>query len=289
MTKIIVGVDGTEGAASALRWAVEEAQLRGETVQAVLAWGLLNQFHIPAGKQEFDPHYDRYAADEALRWYVDEAVGQSHADRRVVNDLPGRAIVDEATRVDADLIVVGGRHLGQIRAALLGSTTYDCLHTATCPVAVIRPGMAHHTDGGKVVVGVDGSENAKQALQWAVDEAARRKAPLEVVHAWRIPYVGGMYGPTIVGDPDTFQKVAAEEVERVVASVDTSALAAPPTTTTVNGGPAEALLNASREAGLAVVGSRGLGGFSGLLLGSTSSQVIHHATCPVVMVPGDRR
>jgi nucleotide-binding universal stress UspA family protein len=57
----------------------------------------------------------------------------------------------------------------------------------------------------------------------------------------------------------------------------------------VNGGPAEALLKAGEEADLVVVGSRGLGGFSGLLLGSTSSQVIHHATCPVVMVPGDRR
>jgi nucleotide-binding universal stress UspA family protein len=289
MTKIIVGVDGSEGAAAALRWACDEATLRGDTVEAVLAWGLLNQLHIPAGKRDFDPHYGTAEADEALRWYVDEAVGQDRvATRKTVCDLPGRAIVEEATQAEADLIVVGGRHLGRVRAALIGSTAYECLHTATCPVAVVRPGMAHHTDGGRIVVGVDGSENARMALRWAVDEAARRGARLEVVHSWHVPYVGGMYGPTIVGDPVTFEQVARKELGRIVGSVDTSALTAPPQEICINGGPAEAVLRLAKDADLVVVGSRGLGGFAGLLLGSTSSQVIHHATCPVVMVPGNR-
>jgi nucleotide-binding universal stress UspA family protein len=290
MRKIIVGVDGSEGAASALRWAVEEAALRGDAVEAVLAWGLLNQFHIPASKRDFDPHYGHEAAAEALRWYVDEAVGQSHATRTTINDLPARALVDQATKVDADLLVVGGRHLGQLRSVILGSVAYGCLHTATCPVAVVREGMAHRrAEGGRVVVGVDGSDNARRALEWAVDEAARRGVPLEVVHSWHIPYVGGMYGPTISVDPAEFQQLARDELARVVASVDASALAEPPIQTLVNGGPAEALLKAARSADLVVVGSRGLGGFTGLLLGSTSSQVVHHATCPVVVVPGDRR
>jgi nucleotide-binding universal stress UspA family protein len=292
MRKIIVGVDGSDGAASALRWAVEEAALRGDAVEAVLAWGLLNQFHIPASKQAFESGYDHEAADEALRWYVDEAVGQSHATRRAINDLPARALVEEATRTEADLLVVGGRHLGALRAVLLGSVAYGCLHAATCPVAVVRAGMAHHSDAEapRIVVGVDASEGARRALQWAVAEAARRHARLEVLHGWHIPYVGaGMWGPTITVDPHEFEQVAREQLRHIVDSVDTSALAEPPIESMVNGGAAETLLTAGKDADLLVVGSRGLGGFSGLLLGSTSSQVVHHAPCPVVVVPGDRQ
>jgi nucleotide-binding universal stress UspA family protein len=287
MEKIIVGVDGSEGATSALRWAVAEADLRGATVEAVMAWGLLNQHHVPFTRDRFDPQYDRDAAADALRWYVDEAVGADRVDRRVVNDLPARALQDTAEREDAHLLVVGGRHLGQVRAGLLGSVTYECLHTLRRPIAVVRPGMAHHTERARVVVGVDGSANARRALEWAVEAAVLRGAALEVVHSWHVPYMGpGMYGPMISVDPNEFEQIGQDCLREVVASVDVSKLGEPPTLTLVNGGAAGSLLEASRDADLVVVGSRGLGGFAGLVLGSTSSQVVHHAPCPVVVVPG---
>jgi nucleotide-binding universal stress UspA family protein len=135
----------------------------------------------------------------------------------------------------------------------------------------------------RIVVGIDGSELAQRALEWAVDEARRRGAVLEVVHAWTMPR------------PDEFVPVVAEDAvrdaaERVLAVaigdlVDDSH---PPEVLPrlVEGPPANALLAASKGADLLVVGSHGHGGFVGMLLGSVSQRVLHHATCPVVVVRG---
>ena len=139
-----------------------------------------------------------------------------------------------------------------------------------------------------IVVGVDHSEGAKAALRFALEEATLRQATLRVVHAWQYAYIGatgfeGSY-PAIGGDIKELRDAA----ERDLAATLQEAI--PETGTVeierrvVEDRPAAALVEESRGADLVVVGSRGHGGFAGLLLGSVSQQVAHHAACPVVIV-----
>lgn len=135
----------------------------------------------------------------------------------------------------------------------------------------------------RIVVGVDGSEHSKLALQWAARIAVTEGARIEAVAAWEIPTMAYGY----YGEPETeraeMKKMLAETVAEVFgdrAPVDITML-------TQRGGPAQVLIDAGAGALLLVVGSRGRGGFAGLLLGSVSSKVAAHATCPVLVVHGE--
>jgi nucleotide-binding universal stress UspA family protein len=137
----------------------------------------------------------------------------------------------------------------------------------------------------RIVVGVDGSQGSREALRWAVREAGAHGARVEAVHAWHYPYAAaGPYGAAVMSS-ETFETAAKETLDEAVDSVDAGGLPAPMDRTLVCGGAARALLDAAKGADLLVVGSRGLGGFGGLLLGSVSHQCTHHAPCPVVIVP----
>ncbi len=287
MKTIVVGVDGSDGAAVALRWAVAQGALRGWSVEAVLAWGFLDQHHTIVAER-FDAGYSSDDAKDALNSYIEAVIGAESAGsvgRRIVSDLPARALLDAAE--DAELLVVGARGLGGFRGLLLGSVSQKCLHEARCAVAVIRPDEvgAPPARPPRVVVGVDGSKTARRALQWAVDEAAARGAVLEVVHGWQPPFVGGFPMAGTVMDYSIFEDAAHKVVADLLEDVDLSALTQPVERTVMCMGPSSALLEASRRAQVTVVGARGLGGFKRMLLGSVSNQVTLHATCPVIVVP----
>jgi nucleotide-binding universal stress UspA family protein len=138
-----------------------------------------------------------------------------------------------------------------------------------------------------IVVGVDGSDGGAAAVAFAAAEAALRKARLRLVSAWDIPVAayGGGFAPALDAETlDAFrlraQQVADEAqatVKKLQPSLESEAVA-------VEGQPAQVLLDQTADATLLVVGNRGLGGFKSLLLGSVSQQVVHHATCPVVVV-----
>ena len=143
----------------------------------------------------------------------------------------------------------------------------------------------------RVVVGVDGSENSRRALAWALDEARVRNACLDVVHAWEPPLVVGFGtlpsgGATLGGSP--YEEQATLLLDRMIAAASTEELPFPVDAIAVHGSAARALLETAKGADLIVVGSRGRGGFAGLLLGSVSQQVVQHAPCPVVVVPPPR-
>lgn len=284
MTGIVVGVDGSEGAAAALQWALSEGRLRQWDVTAVLAWGFLDQHHL-AVEHGFDPRYSGADAKAALDGYVEDAVGAAAAlvGRIAVDDLPAHALIHAAR--DADLIVVGARGLGGFRGLLIGSVSQKCLHEAHCPVAIIRE-PAPVVDGRLplVVVGVDGAPSARPALAWAADEARTRGASLEVVHAWQPPYVGGFPFTGALPDYDLYEAGARELVTDLLATVDLTDVPVVERTV-VCSGPSSALLDAARHADLTVVGARGLGGVRRFLLGSVSHQVTLHAPHPVVVVP----
>jgi nucleotide-binding universal stress UspA family protein len=136
----------------------------------------------------------------------------------------------------------------------------------------------------RIVVGVDGSAGSAQALRWAVEEAGLRQARLQAVQAWQIPYTDyALYVPTV--DPAVFEEAGRQILDEVVDMVDASKLVAPVERVLVHGGAGSVLLELAKGADLLVVGARGLGGFTGLLLGSVSQQVVHHSICPVVIVP----
>ena len=130
---VVVGVDGSEGSLRALRWAAKEARIRGARLRLVRAWSYVDQ---PEGN--FDPSYD----EEAARRVVDESVSSLGTDsagleieRRVVCDLPARALLDAAA--DADLLVVGSRGLGGFQGLLLGSVSQQVAHHAPCPIVIV--------------------------------------------------------------------------------------------------------------------------------------------------------
>lgn len=137
-----------------------------------------------------------------------------------------------------------------------------------------------------IVVGIDGSAGSRAALQFAADEASLRQTELRVVSAWRVP-TGIYMPPTYMDlDLDAFRQTTSDIAEREVVDV-----LGPERATTVGvviheGSPAEVLIAESRRADLLVVGSRGHGGFAGLLLGSVSQHCVAHSHCPVVVVRG---
>jgi nucleotide-binding universal stress UspA family protein len=291
-TGIVVGVDGSEGAAHALRWAVREAGLRGRPVTALLAWGYLDQ-HWAAPDHVFDPAYGEADALAALDEAVARALDVEAAagvTRRAVCDLAARALLDASA--GADMLVVGARGLGGFRGLLLGSVSQQCLNHARRPLAIVRHGddaaeIHAHAGPERIVVGVDGSKPANRALRWAVDEARLRGGVLELVHAWRVPVsvVGVAPGATVGVDPFGLETNAAAVLDEATDAVDQTGLAWPVERTLSNRGAAWAILESARQADLVVVGSRGRGGFAGLVLGSVSHQVTHHAPCPVVVIP----
>jgi nucleotide-binding universal stress UspA family protein len=135
----------------------------------------------------------------------------------------------------------------------------------------------------RIAVGVDGSGGARAALAWAVEEARLRGAELDVVHAWHVPYVGSEAYAMVTIDQDALEEGARATLDEMLAEVDTEGVSI--TKRIVTGPASTALLEAGEGADLLVVGSRGRGGFAGLLLGSVSQQVIHHTNRPVVVVP----
>lgn len=137
----------------------------------------------------------------------------------------------------------------------------------------------------RIVVGVDGSDNAGRALRWALDEGQLREATVVVVHAWHLPYSGSHPYTALAFDPDRFEHEARSVLDHAVQAAATSGVPPPVETILAHGGAAAALLEVASGTDLLVVGARGLGGFAGLLLGSVSQQVSHHAPCPVVIVP----
>ncbi len=139
----------------------------------------------------------------------------------------------------------------------------------------------------RIVVGIDGSETSQRALRWALDEGRLRRAAVEVVHAWHASYAVAYsyaYGVPAV-DPQMDEDAARQTLDGAVDAEDCSGL--PTTVERIMrcDGAAHLILETAEGADLVVIGSRGRGGFAGLLLGSVSQQITHHATCPVVIIP----
>ena len=139
---------------------------------------------------------------------------------------------------------------------------------------------------GRIVVGIDASEEARAALRWAVEEAAFRSASVSAVHVWHDVVASGGLDIQVI-DPTQLEAAAESMASSTVALVEEEmgGFPRPVTIELAHGHPGRALLDAAEGADLLVVGSRGHGGFAGLLLGSVATYVVHHASLPVTIVP----
>ena len=141
-----------------------------------------------------------------------------------------------------------------------------------------------------IIVGIDGSVHSRRALEWAISEAAIRRMPLTVLTVQQA--VAGYWGPVIYPQDLDFveqaAKVAQEETDDILEKLDAGSRPPSVSVRAVMGLPADEILTAAQDADMIVVGSRGAGGFKRLLMGSVSTQVTHHAQCPVVVIPVDR-
>jgi nucleotide-binding universal stress UspA family protein len=140
---------------------------------------------------------------------------------------------------------------------------------------------------GVVVVGVDGSEDAGAALQFAAEEAALRGAYLRVVCAWEVPASATISVGLVPGLSQSLGEEAESIVYAAVGQVGELQPSVSCEPRAIEGHPGSVLLDEARGAILLVVGSRGRGELAGMLLGSVSHQVLHHAPCPVTVVPRD--
>jgi nucleotide-binding universal stress UspA family protein len=287
---IVVGVDGSQCSLEAFRWAIDEARRRHWEVKAVLAWD--HPYSVPVSGQFSDAEWLKGQADEQLRNWLQDDLG-ADPDVKVCHEVqqgPPARVLLEAAR-DAALLVLGSRGRGGFASLLLGSVSQQCAQHAPCPVMIMRHDRASEGQAQtervtpRIVVGVDGSGVARQALQWALEEARLRHATVDVVHAWRMPYPDSYPVRTVSVPP-------AVEVEQEARRILDAAVANAPGTGSVRvepilacDSPARALIDTAKGADMVVVGSRGRGGFAGLLLGSVSQRVLHHASCPVVVIP----
>lgn len=280
---IVVGVDGTPESQLALRWATEEAKVRGLPVRviSVYEWPPTPPLSVPLTTSHGSDVPPTPEANEAARRAMDEAyvyvrdqIGESRVSGAHLTGRPAAILVAESTA--AELLVVGSRSRSALASVMLGSVSSPVAAHADCPVVVVRIGRTGPA-AQRIVVGVDGSEESLQALAFGFEEAALRDAPLEVVHCWQ-------------PSDDTPQNVEREREERREAlrqQMSTYEQKQPNvdvTTEVVEGRPVALLAVRSWSAQLVVIGSRGHGGLVGLLLGSVSEGLLHHAHCSVAVV-----
>lgn len=136
----------------------------------------------------------------------------------------------------------------------------------------------------KIVVGIDGSEASQRALEWAASEARLRGAQLRVIHSWLDVFVDGYFTAPAIYEREAIEQAGQEVLDKALASIPDGSPELRVEGVLVHGQPEVVLLEEAKDADLLVVGSRGRGGFAGLLMGSVSQRVVHHAPCPVVVV-----
>lgn len=283
---IVIGYDGSPGSKDALRWAAAQAVLELAPLRIVEAFELVIVSR-PSPGQVVPLEALRTARQKGLE-SVAESIRLQHPGLEVeavlVSGGAVAAVLDEAEH--AQLVVLGSRGLGGWSSLLVGSVASQVTTHALCPVVVIPPGHRPHAhEGPTVVVGVDGSKASAKAIEFAFDQADALRAEVVAIHAWTTPFLTYADGASMLQFDE--QKIRDEARLLVTESVSGAAADHPDvrwTTELVRGSAALALACRSESADLIVVGSRGRGGFTGLLLGSVGQSVLHHTQCPIAIV-----
>ncbi|MFI7296431.1 universal stress protein [Streptomyces sp. NPDC050121] len=280
---IVAGVDPDPGKRTALAWAADEADRRRLPLLLVLAQNVPTPGYRPTGGR---PSWEE--RNEALHAMGDrvleEAVAfvESRHPRVRVSGLlaeghPAWVLREQAQH--ATMVVIGSWHLSALHELFTSAAVaLPLIAHAPCPVVVV-PEAEHITQQPPYfVVGVDGSPHSAAAVDFAFEAAALRGAVLRALYVWHPPLLGVLD-----------EEAAVQECRRLLSETVAGRTAAHPEVAlhheVVQGHPVQVLTKASEHALGLVVGTRGHGGFTGMLLGSVSQGVLHHARCPVITVP----
>lgn len=282
---IAIGFDDSDTARVALRWAIQEAHLRSAALRIVIArpsvpdWPHDSAEHVTVLSSKIDARIAK------IRTGIDQILAESPdaASRVAIDAIEGHVteVLIAASR-EAAMTVVGSHGHGPWKGVVHGSASASLAGHTAGPLVVVR--SVPKTPRGLVVVGVDG-ESSLSAVEFALREASLRGARVRAVSAWRYPVLG-----TDVGSPDSAEllhEAADATVLDVVGPVAEKFPGVQVETRVDMGRAVDVLADEAADADLLVVGSRGRGGFSSLVLGSVALGVLHHCAAPVAIVPHD--
>ncbi|AUS77316.1 universal stress protein [Actinoalloteichus sp. AHMU CJ021] len=288
---IVVGVDGSDAALNATRWAAEEARER--RVPLVLAHAYLPLFVTYPGVVTTPESVDAIIQSQRddVAQYLNRATEVAtevapNVDIRPETRMEGPVPALIALSRQAQLVVLGSRGRGGFSSLLVGSAATALAAHGHSPIAVIRGRTPTEPppETGPIVVGVDGSPTSERAIALAFDEAAFRGADLLAVHTWIDAAFESDF--ELTRNMVDWQAVEAAE-ELVLAERLAGWQERYPDVRVqrmvVRDRPGPGLLSQAERARMIIVGSRGRGGFTGMLLGSTSRTLLHHASCPVII------
>jgi nucleotide-binding universal stress UspA family protein len=293
--RIVVGYDGSEAAGAAVDWAAAEAQRRRSPLTVLHVLDRDSMTPAPIGATLWPE-----VTEEMIGQVAAEGVARARKNADSIDITPVTSFGQVAHTLieaahDAELVVVGTRGHGDLTGTILGSVSFAVSAHARCPTVVVR-GDSSLLPGPyrPVVVGVDHSCGAEVALRFAAQIAADTGARLIVVsgyHPASLQVWTGVVSSTVDTQLDAGyvndSRCAAEKVVAVAARNARNAHPGLNVTEQVRQGPAAGVIAAAAyQAGLAVVGTRGRGGFTSLLLGSASHRLLHTALCPVAVVRG---
>ncbi|MCL6735152.1 universal stress protein [Streptomyces neyagawaensis] len=284
---LVVGVDGSDSSLDAVDWAVDEAARLGLPLRLVHAsWW-----------ERYEGVRPSFSTDRPTAEAMAQHIAASCAERarlrnsevEVLSDVLPDDAVSALLRAahESFALVTGSRGRGGIAGMLLGSVSLAVAARAVCPVIVIRGGEQNRQGAfGRVVVGLGGSPEGSDAARFALREAEARGSALRAVRAWRRPAHEQLDHPLVAGD-------AASAYEERASALLTDALRdavrnhprVEVHSRTVEGPAHKVLLDASSDADLVVVGARRRHGHVGLQLGRVAHALLHHAECPVAVVP----
>jgi nucleotide-binding universal stress UspA family protein len=249
---VVAGIDGSPAADIAIRWAVAEAASRRTQLRLI---------HAMQPGSSASGAGDIVSKAIALARELEPSVD---VDPRIENGAPSSILLKASG--DAELVVIGSRGLSLMAGALVGSTGLDLAANARCPVIVVRPDLGS-AGGRRVVIAYDGSSAGETALDFGLDYARRHDVAVRVVAAQ--PDGTELHRITETELRDAVHARGGHDAELIQ----------------ITGHPAEHILRLAADANLIVLGARGRGGFAGMLIGSVSQTVLHHADCPVAIIP----
>ncbi|MFG2006241.1 universal stress protein [Spirillospora sp. NPDC048911] len=277
---VLVGYDATVESDRALRWAVEEARLRRLGLLVCHCW----RWPYPISHVDYDieaivRRMGEHLLDKGMS-RAKELAPSVEARGRLMDGPAYAALLHESP--EAEVIVVGSHEQGELP---VGSTALRLPARARRPVVVVRQAASLHE---RVVVGVDGSPGGDAALAFAFEVAALRGWSLRAVHGCWEPGAVAESELPLFADAEELARSSSARLERAVALWCDKFPQVEARTSLVVKGPRTALLQASEEADLVVVGDRGTGNVDPLLLGATSSALLQHAPCSVAIVHTER-
>ena len=282
MSKIIVGVDQSQGSNDAIALASSLAGITGAELMLVNAFPYDTR-PSRALNATFEAYLRKDSTEllERLRGGLEVAVET----RAIPDPSAAHALHQLAENEDAALIVVGSTHTGRAGRVLPGSTAERLLHGSPCPVAVAPKGYTPPDEPGIVGCGFDGSQSAQRALQAAERIAAATGARLRVIRAFQplsfdVPPKGVPMGG--IAYNDKLHDRASDELDAAVAKLKGEVRAEP---FFAVGNPAQILAEASEQLDLLVMGSRGYGPLHAVVVGGVAGRVVREAACPVIVLP----